>query len=118
MAKKIRINLTDEEYNLLNNITSQTKTDCWFWLDTDKEGFDCVKDLENNRKVTLRYAVKQLNEAIVPSLIELSYEEMLIYEQLMKKLELDNPFEIEIEVWEKVYAGNGNGIFTNDEEVI
>lgn len=118
MAKKIRINLTEEEYNLLNYITSETKTDCWFWLDTDKEGYDCVKDLENNRKVTLRYAVQQLNEAIIPSLVDLTYKEMLLYGQLMEKLKLPNPFDEEIEIFEKVYASNANGICTNDEEVI
>ena len=62
MAKKIRINLTQNEYDVLNHITSVTKTDCWFSLDEDKEGYDCVYDLENRRKVTLRYGVGQLYE--------------------------------------------------------
>ena len=66
MSKKFNILLTNEEYNLINNLTLQTKTDCWFWLDTNKEGFDCVKDLERGYKVTLRFALKQLNEAIIP----------------------------------------------------
>ena len=96
--KKIRINLTDEEYNLLNDITSQTKTDCWFWLDTDKEGFDCVRDLEKGHKVTLRFAVKQLNEALegCTDLLNLTEEEIETYGQLMEKLELPNPFEEEL----------------------
>ena len=63
--KKIRIKLTEKEYNLLNYITRKTKTDCWFILDKDKENFDCVYDLENKRKVTLRFAIQQLNEAII-----------------------------------------------------
>ena len=92
MSKKFNILLTNEEYNLINNLTHQTKTDCWFWLDTNKEGFDCVKDLERGYKVTLRFALKQLNEAIIPELINITPEEKVIYEQLMEKLKLSNPF--------------------------
>ena len=95
MAKRIRIHLTDEEYNLINNITHQNKTDCWFYLDTDKEGFDCVRDLEKGYKVTLKFAIQLLNEAIIPELINITAEEMFIYDQLMKKLWLTNPFEAE-----------------------
>lgn len=110
MSNKIRIHLTNEEYNLINELTTQTKTDCWFWLDTDSEGFDCVKDLEKGYKVTLRFAIQQLNEAIVPELVNLTPEEMLTYGYLMKKLKLSNPFEEEIQIYEEIYAGNGNGI--------
>ena len=95
MAKKIRIHLTDEEYNLLNKITRQTKTDCWFCLDADDEGFDCVKDLERGRKVTLLFAVSVLNEAIMPDLINITEDEIETYGHLMKKLGLSNPFEEE-----------------------
>lgn len=95
MAKKIRIRLTDDEYNLLNKITRQTKTGCWFCLDIDKEGYDCVKDLENGYKVTLRFAIKALNGAIIPELLNISEKEIKIYGQLMKKLELSNPFKEE-----------------------
>ena len=92
--KKIRIHLTNEEYNLLNKITSHTKTDCWFWLDTDREGFDCVKDLEKGYKVTLRFAVQQLNEAIIPDLLNLTDKEIEVYVNLLEKLNIvDNPFE-------------------------
>ena len=117
MAKKIRVVLTDDEYNLLNKITRQTKTDCWFCLDTDKEGFDCVRDLERGHKVTLRFAVGVLNEAIIPDLLNVTEEEIEIYSNLLKKLKIaDNPFgEYNKEVME-IYAGNANGIFTNDEE--
>ena len=110
MSKKIRIHLTNEEYNLINKLTRQTKTDCWFCLDTDKEGFDCVKDLERGYKITLRYAIQELNDAIIPELVNITVYEMLIYGQLMEKLRLSNPFEEEIQIHEEVYAGNGNGI--------
>lgn len=88
---KIRHHLSVNEYALLNKITRQTKTDCWFCLDRDKEGFDCVRDLERGYQITLRFAVKVLNEALIPELIHLTAEEMQIYDNLMSKLHLPNP---------------------------
>ena len=98
MPKRFRIHLTDKEYNLLNEITRQTKTDCWFLLDMDRSGFDCVKDLEKGYRITLRFAVKVLNEALegCTDLLNLTEEEIAIYGQLMQKLELSNPFEEEL----------------------
>lgn len=113
--KKIRIKLTNEEYNLLNKITRQTKVDCWFWLDTDKDGFDCVKDLERGYKVTLRFAVQTLNEALdgCTDLLNITEEEIEIYSDLLKKLNISfNPFEEQYEIFTKVYDGNANGICT------
>lgn len=111
--QKIRINLTNEEYNLLNYITRKTKTDCWFWLDKDKEGFDCVKDLESGYKITLRHGVQELNEAIIPEYLGLSIEDIEVYTNLLNKLQIkDNPFTEEITVYKNVYLGNANGICT------
>lgn len=116
MAEKNHIILTGEEYSLINKLTSQTKTDCWFCLDTDNEGFDCVKDLEHGYQITLKSAIQQLNEAIVPDLIDITIEEMLLYGQLMEKLNMLNPFEEEIQIYEEVYAGNGNGVNTKEDD--
>lgn len=94
MTNKIRIELTNEEYNVLNHITSKTKTDCWFVLDKDKEGFDCVRDLEKGYKVTLRFALAQLYEAVSwMSLVDwaelgIDAQEIEIFETLLKKLEI------------------------------
>ena len=60
---KIRVKLTNQEKNTLDRITSKTKTDCWFSLTTDKQGYDCVHDLEKGYKITLRYACRLLYEA-------------------------------------------------------
>lgn len=110
--KKIRIKLTNKEYNLLNYITRKTKTDCWFMLDKDKENFDCVYDLENKRKVTLRFAIQQLNEAIIPELLDIGIADINVYTELLNKLNIKyNPFEEEIEIYENVYDGNANGIY-------
>lgn len=107
--KKYR--LTPEEYNLLNNLTTQTKTDCWFQIATDIWGFDFVRDLENNCNMSLREAVVQLNEALVPDLLDISVREMNIYTDLLEKLGIDdNPFAEEIETYMAIYDGNANGI--------
>ena len=90
-SKKIRLILTGEEYNLINEITRQTKVDCWFCLDTDREGFDCVRDLEKGRKVTLRFAIEQLNNAIIPEALSLTENEIKTYGRLMSKLKLVSP---------------------------
>ena len=109
--KKIRTKLTNEEYNLLNNLTRQTKTDCWFVLDVDKEGFDCVRDLERGNKITLRHAIRMLNDALIVELLKISIEDMYVYTNLLNKLNIDyNPFEEAIEIHKNVYAGKTNGI--------
>lgn len=62
--KKIRINLTLIERTALICIARKTKMACWFSLSTDREGHDCVYDLEKRRHITLRYGVKLLREGI------------------------------------------------------
>ena len=62
--RKIRIHLTQEEETALNIITRKTKTECWFSLSKDREGFDCVRDLERGYKITLRFACQLLCEAV------------------------------------------------------
>ena len=84
--KKYRIVLTDAEYNLLQDLTRQTGTDCWFSLSTDADGFDCVYDLERKRKITLRYAITVLNDTITPELF--NEVEIYIYNKLLEKLNI------------------------------
>ena len=62
--RKYRIRLTDDEYKVLQRITRKTHTDYWFWIDTDEDGFDCVRDLDTGRKITLRTGVKWLCEGV------------------------------------------------------
>lgn len=93
-VEKIHIVLTNEEYNLLNYISSETKTDCWFMLDEDEDGGDCVYDLENKQKISLDLAIQQLNEAIIPELLDLQEEEIVVYSALLNKLNVNNnPFK-------------------------
>ena len=94
MVKKIRVHLTENEIDALNHITSKTKTDCWFWLSTDKDGYDCVRDLEKGYKVTLRFAMTQLYEAVDWMSSEdwaelgIDTQEIKVFETLLKKLEI------------------------------
>lgn len=94
MAKKIRIHLTQNEIDALNHITRKTKTDCWFCLDTDKEGFDCVRDLERGYKVTLRFALAQLYEATSWMTMNdwealgVTTQEIIVYTDLLEKLKI------------------------------
>ena len=102
--KKIRTKLTNEEYNLLNNLTRQTKTDCWFVLDVDDEGFDCVRDLERGYKITLKRAIRMLNDALIVELLKINIEEIYVYTNLLHKLNIDyNPFAKVIEIHKNVY---------------
>lgn len=56
--------LTDAEYNVLNKITSKTKTDCWFWLKKDLNGVNYVWDLEEGKRMCLQTGVGLLCEAL------------------------------------------------------
>ena len=86
--------LKDEEYNVLNHITSVTKTDCWFWLETDNDGNDYVCDLEEDCDLTLQEGIGQLYEGIgFMTLNEweelgIDKQEVAIFAELLEKLEL------------------------------
>ena len=86
--------LTNEEYNVLNHITSVTKTDCWFCLETDKDGNDYVSDLEEDCELTLQEGVGQLYEAVDFMTLNdweelgLDKQEIAIFAQLLEKLEI------------------------------
>lgn len=55
--------LTNEQFNLLERITSTTKTDCWFSIVTDNDG-DQVYDLEHNEFMSWNVAISELMSAI------------------------------------------------------
>lgn len=86
--------LTNEEYNVLNHITSATKTDCWFWLETDSDGNDYVQDLEEDCDLTLQEGVGQLYEGIGFMTLDdweelgISEQEVGVFATLLEKLEI------------------------------
>jgi hypothetical protein len=112
----MRMILSDVEYNLLNRIASQTKMDCWFSLGITKYGSDCVIDLEEDKVLTLRQGISMLNEGIVPELLTLTDREIEVYANLLQELDIDeNPFEEYLKMIEEIYAGNANGICTEED---
>ena len=83
-----KIKLEDWEYNLLQTITSLTKTDCWFWLKQDEEGNDYVYDLENDVTLEWPEAMQQLDEAVrdCRDTLNLTDDQWADYDQLYLKL--------------------------------
>ena len=98
--------LTSDEYNVLNKIASQTKMDCWFWLGTNECGKDIVIDIEEHAVLTLRHGIMQLNEGVVPDLLDLTDEDIAVYVNLLKELEIEeNPFaEREMKTYKITYT--------------
>lgn len=90
----MQINLTDEEYNVLNHITSVTKTDCWFSLETDEDGNDYVYDLEEDCEMTLQDAVSQLYEGVEFMTFDdwdelgVDKHEAIVFAKLLEKLDI------------------------------
>ena len=88
--KKIALKtLTQEQYNVLNKIARKTGMDCWFCIHQKRSGEDVIKDLENNKYVSLRSGVSQLNEGIVPELLDLSKNEWNVYNNILKELSIE-----------------------------
>ena len=111
----MKSHLSNEEYNVLNKIASQTKMDCWFYLSSYKGG-DCVVDLEESKVITLYQGISVLNEGIEPELLDLTDEEIAVYANLLEQLDIsENPFEEHIQVMTEVYDGNANGICTEED---
>ena len=83
--------LTDDEYNVLNLLSSISKMDCWFCLDMDdEETYDYVQDLESDEDLTLRAGVAQLNEGLIEeNLARLSDKERKTYKELLIKLDIE-----------------------------
>jgi len=57
--------LDDHAYNALNKISSRTKMDCWFVLDTDEDGQDVIYDNEEDTHISIAEGVGNLCEGMV-----------------------------------------------------
>lgn len=112
----MKITLSNDEYNVLNKIASQTKMDCWFYISVTPNGGDCIVDIENGTVLNMRHGISMLNEGIVPELLDLTDWEIAIYVDLLRQLGIEeNPFAEYIQVLAEVYAGNANGICTEED---
>lgn len=82
----MKTQLTDAEYNVLNRIARQTKMDCWFSLYTDEQGNDGVADTEDRLVYSLQLGISMLHDGIVPDLLNLTAEEIAVYNNLLNEL--------------------------------
>lgn len=82
--------LTDDEYNVLQKISSKTHMDEWFWLEESDDGMDYVRNLDDESHITLFDGVLVLTEGIVSyELCDLSDEEIEAFEGLLTKLQIE-----------------------------
>ena len=84
--------LTNEEYNVLNKISSKTKMDCWFCLLEDNNE-DYVFDLESRNYLTVKEGVSMLFEGLdclenIES-CDLTDEEKAVFNGLLEKLGME-----------------------------
>ena len=56
--------LTDNEFNVLTQVSRKTGTDCWFILKQDCRGVDYVYDLEEGKRMCLKTGVNLLAEGL------------------------------------------------------
>lgn len=73
--------LNNKEYELLDKIATKSKMDCWFQIRQTKSGADCVYDLEEGKRMSLKKGIGQLIEGI-----DGMYDEYLVgdeYETLL-----------------------------------
>lgn len=93
--------LTDEEYNILNQLATKTGQDCWFWLverggKNGKLFTDVVKDLENNKYVALRNALPIFAEGIIDLnfwAYGLTEEEKDLFLQLLDRFDIRDEYD-------------------------
>lgn len=57
--------LTEQEINVLNKITRNSKMDYWFDLRIDKNGLAYVYDLEMNKKLSFKRAIQDVLDGLV-----------------------------------------------------
>lgn len=86
--------LTDDEYNILNAISSKTGEDCWFWIE-EKDNEDVIIDLENDcKEINFKEALELLSDGIVYPLshYSLSSAESNTLSNLFKRYKIKNEF--------------------------
>ena len=85
--------MSAEEYGIVSKIARKTKADCWFLVKQDKNGNDYVHDLEEHKKYSLKTGITMLVECLDCKEnyehCSLSAEEEKIFEELLKKLNIE-----------------------------
>lgn len=59
--------LNNLEFTALCKVARKTNCDCWFCLVRDKKN-DYVWDIENNKKITIKQALLEMEDAIIDPL--------------------------------------------------
>lgn len=76
--------LTVEEANVLDLISSRSKMDCWFWINEDGTA---INDLEEGTTLSLYEGISMLNDGLTDlEDYDLSCEEIEIYLKILEKL--------------------------------
>lgn len=92
--------LTNEEYNVLNKISSKTGMDCWFWLDETDIGKDCIHDLETDEIFSLKDGIALLCDGLdCQENFDNCYledAEKLTFKELLTKLKITVSFDWKI----------------------
>ena len=84
--------LLDEEYNILNLLATRSKMDNWFWL-VEKSGKDMVKDLDENKIISLRAALPTFVDGLTDlNDYGISEEEKDVFLQLVERFGLMDVF--------------------------
>ena len=81
--------LTELEYDTVNLLATRSRMDCWFMLETDKQGNDYVFDLEENKKLTLKKGLKMFYMGLTDlDDYDLVDEQKRVLENLFRRLKI------------------------------
>ena len=85
--------LTDDEYNVLQLLSSKSHMDNWFWL-IEKDGKNMIKDLEEEKIRSLKSALPDLVEGLTDvDLGWLSEDEKDVFLRLIDRFDLNEAYE-------------------------
>lgn len=79
--------LSNEEYNVLNKIATESKMDCWFSITDEDCTSDSIYDLENDQFMSIKEGVDQLVEGMTNyEDYSMTEDEIKTFEELLNKL--------------------------------
>ena len=81
---------SNEEYNVLNKIATESKMDCWFSIADDDNEDDYIYDLENDKFMSIEEGVGQLVEGMTNyEDYSMTEDEIKTFEELIGKLNIE-----------------------------
>lgn len=86
----MKYNLTTNEYNALQHITSINKMDSWFSIRQTNKGEDYIYDLEERKRISLKAALEYIHDGLLEEdFWELLPKEQRALNELFKKYKLE-----------------------------